>query len=194
MNFLLQLDQKLFLAVNGLHSPLFDFLMYWASDKFIWLPLYAFLLFLMLRKYRRQPWMLILAIALLVTLTDQISVKLFKDVFERLRPCHEPALEGLVRTLYGQCGGKYGFVSSHAANTFGIALFAGLALKTVQRRALAWLLLWAALVSYSRIYLGVHYPADVIAGGLTGACIGWLVYLIFARLRNSTAPESGSNP
>ncbi|HOI86971.1 MAG TPA: phosphatase PAP2 family protein, partial [Lentimicrobium sp.] len=94
----------------------------------------------------------------------------------------------------GQCGGKYGFVSSHAANTFGIALFAGLALKTVQRRALAWLLLWAALVSYSRIYLGVHYPADVIAGGLTGACIGWLVYLIFARLRNSTAPESGSNP
>ncbi|HOI88592.1 MAG TPA: hypothetical protein PLV51_12085, partial [Lentimicrobium sp.] len=76
MNFLLQLDQKLFLAVNGLHSPLFDFLMYWASDKFIWLPLYAFLLFLMLRKYRRQHWMLILAIALLVTLTDQISVKL----------------------------------------------------------------------------------------------------------------------
>jgi len=194
MNSLLQLDQKLFLAVNGLHSPLFDFLMYWASDKFVWLPLYAFLLFLMLRKYRRQPWMLILAIALLVTLTDQISVKLFKDVFERLRPCHEPALEGLVRTLYGQCGGKYGFVSSHAANTFGIALFAGLALKTVHRRALVWLLLWAALVSYSRIYLGVHYPADVIAGGLTGAGIGWLVYLIFTRLQNFTAPESGSNP
>ena len=102
--------------------------MYWFSDKYIWVPLYAFLLFLMFRENRNHFWLVLLMVALLVTLTDQISVKLFKDVFVRLRPCHEPALDGMVRTLYGQCGGKYGFVSSHATNTFGVAVFTGLVL------------------------------------------------------------------
>lgn len=184
MDALIQLDQKVFLIINGLHSPVFDFLMYWLSDKYIWVPLYAFLLFLMFRENRNHFWLVLLMVALLVTLTDQISVKLFKDVFMRLRPCHEPALDGLVRTLYGQCGGKYGFVSSHATNTFGVAVFTGLALFGRYKWLMPAMLVWAGLVSYSRIYLGVHYPGDVIGGALTGALTGYLVFLLFRFLRS----------
>jgi undecaprenyl-diphosphatase len=184
MDALIQFDQNLFLIINGLHSPFFDFLMYWFSDKYIWVPLYAFLLFLMFRENRNHFWLVLLMVALLVTLTDQISVKLFKDVFMRLRPCHEPALDGMVRTLYGQCGGKYGFVSSHATNTFGVAVFTGLVLTIRYKWIIPVMLAWAGLVSYSRIYLGVHYPGDVITGALTGAMTGYLVFLLF-RMRKT---------
>lgn len=107
-------DQKLFLALNGMHAPLFDFIMYWLSNKLIWIPLYVWLLYHMLIPNRANSWLIILSVALLITLTDQVSVQLFKETFQRLRPCHEPALEGLVRILNGHCGGSYGFVSSHA--------------------------------------------------------------------------------
>jgi undecaprenyl-diphosphatase len=183
MDALIQFDQNLFLIINGLHSPFFDFLMYWFSDKYIWVPLYAFLLFLMFRENRNHFWLVLLMVALLVTLTDQISVKLFKDVFMRLRPCHEPALDGMVRTLYGQCGGMYGFVSSHATNTFGVAVFTGLVLTIRYKWIIPVMLAWAGLVSYSRIYLGVHYPGDVITGALTGAMTGYLVFLLFRMLK-----------
>ncbi len=183
MDALIQFDQNLFLIINGLHSPFFDFLMYWFSDKYIWVPLYAFLLFLMFRENRNHFWLVLLMVALLVTLTDQISVKLFKDVFMRLRPCHEPALDGMVRTLYGQCGGKYGFVSSHATNTFGVAVFTGLVLTIRYKWIIPVMLTWAAMVCYSRIYLGVHYPGDVAAGALTGAMTGYLVFLLFRMLK-----------
>jgi len=95
----------------------------------------------------------------------------------RLRPCHEPALEGLVHIVNGKCGGKYGFISSHAANTFGIAM---MLLMWVKRRWFGVILMvWAALVSYSRIYLGVHYPGDVIGGAIWGVLCGWLMFLLF---------------
>jgi undecaprenyl-diphosphatase len=176
---LISLDQQVFLVLNGMHSPFFDFIMYWLSDKRIWIPLYIWLLYRMIKDNRSKAWLVILSVALLVTLTDQISVHLFKNVFMRLRPCHEPGLEGLVRILNNQCGGQYGFISSHACNTGGIALFSGL----MQRNRFRWLvpvlIMWSAIVSYSRIYLGVHYPGDVIVGMITGAAIGYLVFLFF---------------
>lgn len=178
METLIHFDRELFRIINGLHSPFFDFLMYWLSDKYVWIPLYAFLLFLIIREYRSRAWLVIVMIALLITATDQISVKLFKDTFMRLRPCHEPALEGMVRILFGHCGGKYGFISSHAANAFGIAFFSGMVLRR-HKVVLPLMLLWATLVSYSRIYLGVHYPGDIIAGGLVGVILAYLIFRLF---------------
>lgn len=153
--------------------------MWWLSQRLIWAPLYAVMLILMWLTYRNKFWYILPLIILLVILTDQISVIFFKDVFLRLRPCHEPSLEGLVRIVRDHCGGSYGFVSSHATNTFGVAVFGGSLLKVKYKWAFPLLLLWAATVSYSRIYLGVHYPGDVIGGAVLGALLGWLVFLLF---------------
>ena len=113
-------------------------------------------------------------------MTDQFTSGLMKPFFERLRPSHEPALEGMVHMVSGYSGGKYGFASSHAANTFGIAMFLSCLLK-VEKPWINWLFLWAALVSYTRIYLGVHYPGDIIVGALIGVAFGWLVFKLYIR-------------
>lgn len=179
LEFLINIDKQLFLAINGWNSPFFDQVMYFMSQKLVWAPLYAALLVLMWLVYKRKFWYILPLIVLLVTLTDQVSVVLFKDIFERLRPCHEPSLEGLVRIVRNHCGGSYGFISSHAANTFGVALFAGLLLKPRYKWVLPVLIGWASIVSYSRVYLGVHYPGDVIVGALVGAVLGYLMVILF---------------
>ncbi len=189
IDFLLNTDRQLFLFLNSIHSPFFDDIMWWLSQRLIWAPLYAVLLIMMWLTYRNKFWYIIPLIILLVTLTDQISVVLFKDVFLRLRPCHEPSLEGMVRIVRGHCGGSYGFISSHAANTFGVAVFGGSLLKVKYKWTFPLLLLWAATVSYSRIYLGVHYPGDVIVGGIVGALLGWIIYLLFQWIIRKRYPS-----
>lgn len=166
-------DRAIFIGLNGLHHPAMDAVMVFISKKFTWVPLYAFLAFVAQRKLGWKGLGIFLVFAAItVTLTDQSSVKLFKNVFERYRPCHNLEIKHLVHTVNGHCGGKYGFVSSHATNHFGIAVFIALTLFRTNTKAIAALLLWAAVVSYSRIYLGVHYPADIFVGGLLGAIIG----------------------
>ncbi len=176
---LIELDQQIFLALNGLHNNFFDIVMLWASDKFIWLPLYFFLLFLVFKKLGWKGFYVLIAIAVLIILSDQMSVHLFKNVFHRLRPSHEPALDGLVHLVNGYTGGKYGFVSSHASNVFAIATFMGLLLHKDYKHATLALMLWASFVAYSRIYLGVHYPGDVISGAFLGSAIGIVVYKVY---------------
>lgn len=178
LDFLISLDKQLFLAINGLHSPLFDNVMFWLSQKLIWAPLYALLLLMMWNVFRKSFFYILPVIILLVTLTDQVSVVLFKDVFERLRPCHDPSLEGLVRIVRDHCGGSYGFISSHASNTFGVAIFAGSILRIRYKWVLPLLVTWATIICYSRVYLGVHYPGDVIVGALVGSILGYLMVLL----------------
>ena len=117
-----KLDQELFLFLNSINSPFWDNIMYAISGRTIWVPLYLAILYVLGSKLKRKMFILIPVIIVAVTLCDQISVHLFKEVFQRLRPCHEPALEGLVHLFRGQCGGQYGFVSSHATNSFNVAL------------------------------------------------------------------------
>lgn len=176
---LIHFDQEIFLALNGAHNSFFDFVMYWASDKLIWIPLYLFLLILVFIKLRWKGVFVLLAIAALITLSDQASVHLFKDVFKRFRPCHEPLLDGMVHLVKGHCGGKYGFVSSHATNVFAIAIFMSFFFKENYRYSTLTLMLWATFISYSRIYLGVHYLGDVLGGAILGGIIGIIVYKIY---------------
>ena len=166
-------DQYLFKFLNGLHSAFGDLIMPWVSDKYIWIPLYAILLFGFI-KYSPYPWwQVLLAIVLLITISDQVASGLLKPNIARLRPCYEPALEGMVHLLKG-CGGKYGFASSHASNAFAVAFFS-IALLKAKWTWIRWLLPWAVLVAYSRIYLGVHYPGDVFAGAIIGWASAWIV-------------------
>ena len=184
---LIQLDREVFLFFNGLHNQAFDSIMWWVSGKTTWWPFYLALLGYLTWKQRWNMVPLVIFIALSVTLTDQTSVHLFKNVFMRLRPCHEPALEGLVHIVNNKCGGQYGFVSSHAANTFGVAVLVLLVIRRGWFTAL--MIFWAALVSYSRVYLGVHYPGDILGGAILGALCGWLVYLAF-RYVSKRLPRS----
>jgi undecaprenyl-diphosphatase len=120
-------------------------------------------------------------VALTILLADQFTSGFLKPLMERLRPCHDPRWEGIIHN-YGRCGGLYGFVSSHAANTFGMAVFLNLKLKGKVKH-LGWLYLYAAVVSYTRIYLGVHYPFDIVLGALIGATIGWFAwfFIVFVK-------------
>jgi undecaprenyl-diphosphatase len=175
------LDQQLFLFLNSHNSPFWDYVMYAISGKLIWVPLYLAILIAIGKKYKRKFLVMILFITIAAVLTDQFSV-LFKNLFERLRPCHEPELQGIVHLVKGECGGLYGFVSSHASNSFNVALLSLLFVK--KRWFTLCIILWAAIVGYSRIYLGVHYPGDVICGSLLGSLIGWGIYSLYKLTDN----------
>lgn len=188
-----KLDTAFFLFLNSKHNSFFDSLMDWASAKYIWIPFYAFLLFLVFRHVGKRIWLVVISVTLLIVASDQISVHLFKNVFLRYRPCHNLLIKDVMH-LNGNCGGTYGFISSHAANTFALAMFLALFFKNRIRYFGILIFLWAGFVSYSRIYNGVHYPADVAVGALVGMAIGWLIFKLYQsvnrKLQEQMLPDS----
>jgi undecaprenyl-diphosphatase len=171
-------DTELFLFLNGKHNGFWDFVMFWASEKLVWVPLYILFIFLIIKFYKKKAWLIILSAIAMIAVTDVVSVHAFKNVFMRWRPCHEPGLEGMVHLVKNKCGGDFGFVSSHAVNHFAMAAFFSVIFFRKIKYFIPVILFWATFISYSRIYLGVHYPGDVICGGISGAVLG----LGFAKL------------
>ena len=175
---LLQLDKDIFIYLNGLGTPAWDTFWQFISHKLSALPLYLFLLILSYRKYGlKGTLVLVVTVALLITVSDQLS-NFFKVGVGRLRPCHDPEISSLMRLVKSYCGGKFGYFSAHASNAFAVALFFGMLLKSGLRYIGFGLVFWAMLVAYSRVYIGVHFPLDVLTGALIGSFLGWL----FAKL------------
>lgn len=171
------LDETLIVFINSLNSPVFDVLMWRISGKFTWIPFYLLLVFLLFRsKGWKKGGVLFLLVILLISCADQTSVHWFKEVFQRPRPSHNPAIEDLLHFVKGYRGGAYGFISSHAANSFALAMF--MSLSFLNKRLTWALFVWAGLVSYSRMYLGVHYLTDILAGAIWGASLGLLFFHI----------------
>jgi len=171
------IDKGLFILLNGLHADWLDGLMLWITAKNSWIPLYLMIVgFIIYTKRWKSIWIFI-AIALLITMSDQITSGLMKPFFERLRPCHNPMLVDFVYNI-GKCGGQFGFASSHAANTFAIATFIWLVFKK-EHGWFVWMFLWAAIVSYSRVYVGVHYPGDIVVGAIVGTFVGIGIHSLY---------------
>lgn len=179
---LIKLDTNLFIFLNGIHSPFWDEVMWIISGKYIWIILYVFILYIFIKKYKIKSIPIIIAVIITIVFSDQISNNIFKDGFQRLRPSHNIQLAGIIHIVKDYYGGQFGFISSHACNTFAFATFISLFFKN--KYITISILLWATVVSYSRIYLGVHYPADIICGALVGGGIASAVYFIYMKVIN----------
>ncbi|ALJ00564.1 phosphatase PAP2 family protein [Rufibacter tibetensis] len=181
MDELKALDQALFLELHGYRSPFWDDVMVLISNKFVWFPFYGVLVGLFIYFYKRKGWLMVLCLGGSVGLADFISSGIFKPYFARLRPCHDELINAAVNAIDG-CGGQYGFVSSHAANAFAVAIFVSMLLPKKQRFLKVLLVIWAIAISYSRVYLGVHYPGDITGGALIGVATAWLSMFFFQKI------------
>ena len=170
-------DKELYLFLNNLGSPFWDRFWLLITYKWTWIPLYIFLLFLIFRKFGAKGTLITaIVIALLITASDQLA-NVFKHAFERPRPCRQEGVMEYARYIAERCG-RFGYFSAHASSSTGLAVFVGLLLKREYPKLPYLMIIWAAAVAYSRIYVGVHYPLDVVTGMLIGSLLAYLFYVL----------------
>ena len=185
---IIEFDKELLFAINGANCSWADWLMPFVSNKYTGIPIYILILWLIIRKGLKESasgregrrWVLPLCMVVTVLATfalcDSLSVALFKNTVCRLRPCWDPSTCNAVRMLEYK-GGQFGFVSSHAANLFGLALVSSMLIR--KRAFTCFIFLWALLVGYSRVYVGKHFPMDVLCGALFGMLVAYIIYLLY---------------
>ncbi|WP_158859925.1 phosphatase PAP2 family protein [Lunatibacter salilacus] len=186
-----QWDEALFHFLNAQRLDWLDPVMKTLTGTYIWIPLYAFLIYLIFKSYGMTGFWYVGFIVLLILLADKFTSGFMKPFFERLRPCHDPRWEGMINT-YAGCGGKFGFASSHASTTFSVATYMFLIFRG-KIQAMGWLFLWAGLISYTRIYLGVHYPSDILVGALVGIASGLITFSLVEWLRMVVEKKKTTN-
>jgi len=182
IEYLIRIDRQLLVFFNGLHTDFFDPVMYFISAIPPWIPMYVIILFFVFKKQKWYGLITLAALLVLFACTDLISVHGFKNVFHRLRPCHDPVLKDIVYSYKDHCGGLYSFVSSHATNTFGLAWFTHLYFKN--KWFSLWIFSWCSVVSLSRVYLGVHFPLDIICGAILGSSLAFIVFYSYKFVLN----------
>ena len=165
-------DYELFSAINGFHSVPLDSFMVKISSRVTAIPMYVLMALFLFKKYRNQFWWILGSVILLILISDQVSVAV-KFTVERLRPCHDNLLSNTIHLVNNKCGGQFGFYSSHASNTAALSIF--LMQFTRNKIVYVTLLAWVFLVGYSRIYLGAHFPSDVLMGWIAGGMFGWTI-------------------
>lgn len=179
---LIEWDQDVFFMINRNYtSDWQDIIMPLVRQPLFWAPLYLFLLAFAWFNFSRQSWWWMLSAGITVTLTDLISSRVFKPMIGRLRPCNNPELSDYVRLLADYCGQNGSFTSSHAANHFGMAMFFFITLEQLAGKYRYLFFLWAILVCYAQIYVGVHFPLDVAGGAVLGMLVGKFVANLFHR-------------
>lgn len=179
IDFLVNKDIELLIYLNNLGTTQWDGFWLFMTNKFSAIPLYLLLLYLTYKYYGlKNTIIVVICIALLITASDQTS-NLFKNGFKRLRPCHDESISNLVRLVKASCGGYYSYFSAHASNSMAVAVFFGLLLKKQLKYIFPMLILWAVVVAYSRIYIGVHFPLDILTGMFIGGVYAIICYHLF---------------
>ena len=187
LDFFLQLDRDIFIFLNSLHAPWADTLMYWFTNKYTWIPMYVFLLWVTIKNEKRRSIAIVVTVLSAVIIADKITSGVMKPYFMRLRPCHDPTLDGIINVV-GGCGGLYGFASSHASTSFSLAIVWYTLLKNKVSH-MGWLLIWAACYSYSRIYVAAHYPGDILVGAVVGLLSGWVCIKLYRTFLEKYYPN-----
>jgi len=187
METILEIDKDLLVWINSFHTDWLDPVVLIITKTSFWTPLYLFFIYLIFKKLGQDAWFALAGAALTILLSDQITSSIMKPFFQRLRPSHDPSIQDMlhfVANAKGKIyrGGLYGFASGHAANTFGTATFVWLVLKD-RTRWIALAFLWAAVMTYTRLYLGVHFPGDILVGALVGVLSALTGYKLFRWLK-----------
>ena len=182
LHWLKQWDTYFFLKINRSYTnPYLDFIYPWYRDSITWIPFYVFMLIFMLVNFGKKTWGWLWFAILTIIISDQSSSTFVKNFFSRPRPCRDEFLQFKVRLLLDSCSGGYSFTSSHATNHFAIAMFFSQTLKPFIGKWHQLFFVWAASIAYGQVYVGVHYPLDIICGTILGCCIGYIVALLFNK-------------
>ena len=176
LELLKDLDTQLLLFLNSCHTPFWDTVMFYSTKKFTWIPLYVILLFFIFREYKQRTLIILVFSLILVGITDQVAMT-FKEGLERWRPCRDPEIGPNLHLVKEMCRGRFGFFSAHAATSFAIATFIS---RLFNNKLFTFFMFtWAAFISYTRIYLGAHFPGDILAGAFFGLFIGWINFKVY---------------
>ncbi|HWY34753.1 MAG TPA: phosphatase PAP2 family protein [Nitrosopumilaceae archaeon] len=183
-----EIDRNLLLSLNSHHNDFFDLIMPYLTSIAFWIPLYLFFIYMVYKKVGKKVWLVLAAVAILIVFCDQTS-NLVKNSVERYRPSHNLEIKDKLHIVDGYRGGQYGFFSGHAANTFGIATFLLLFFRDKKWGFKLLIISWAIIMTYSRIYLGVHYPSDIICGATVGILLAIGVYYLYNRVVRIAPPQ-----
>ncbi|MDP4269136.1 MAG: phosphatase PAP2 family protein [Bacteroidota bacterium] len=184
-----ELDHNLTFLINSWHAPFWDNFFFDYSKVWVWFPLYISYIYIFIRQEKKQAWMFIVSMILCFLIANHVSADIIKPLVARFRPSHDPLLQNSLHIINNYRGGNYGFVSSHAANTTGLAILLSLIIRN--RLNTIMLICWTLLTSYSRIYLGVHFLGDTLGGMFLGSIAALIAYSLLKYLYKRYAQTSG---